>query len=122
MNFLNSTQCERMIINCLEHNSLWTPEETDDCVSYEHTEISDRDDDAPLAHCFEFTTTRKLSEREFLEFYETAVEAFGVRRGYEETAGKACTDLYISDAREKVSYMDDGVVLYFIRVSFYYDV
>lgn len=122
MNFLNSTQCEKMIIGCLDYYSLWTPEETADCVSYEHTEINDRDSDAPVVHFFEFTTTQKLSEIEFQEFYDAMREAFGVRGGYEETSGKACANVYLTEAQSAPPYMDDAVSVYYIRISFYYDI
>jgi len=122
MYFLNSEQCESLIIQGLDFECAWHPETYHDSILYTGTVIDDRNEDEGILHRFEWTTLTELSDETWQAVNETLRRLFHVRYPYEETAGKACSAVHVFKPRPCTYSTDTNMLMYKIEVSYYYDI
>ena len=122
MYFLNSTECESLIIQCLDFECAWQPETHYDSILYTGTVIDDRNDDDGITHRFEWTTLTELSDETLKAVNETMRRLFHVRGRYEESAGKACSFVHVYSPRPHTISTDPSMRIYKIEVAYYYDI
>jgi L-ascorbate metabolism protein UlaG (beta-lactamase superfamily) len=122
MYFLNSTECESLIVQGLDYECAWHPETYHDSIMYTGTVIDDRNEDDGITHRFEWTTLTELSDETLKAANETLRKMFNVRGRYEETAGKACSAVFLHNPKPCVFSTDTSMLVYKIEVSYYHDI
>jgi len=77
--YMNSTQSEKLIIECFIQERMWNPEKYGDAIFYRGTLKSDRDsldEHDQTVHLFDYETDKKLSLRELVDIRESLVNHF----------------------------------------------